>query len=306
MAPPPSPPPAVQAPAPRRDAPFRGIGLILLSTVFLTAGDVASKYLASSLPALQIVWLRYIVFAGIMLAVALPGGRARIASRRPGLQVLRGFAVTISSIVFVSSLRYLPIADATATSFVTPVFVTALAIVMLGEKVGWRRWTATIVGLIGVIIVVRPGGSGFQAASILPVLSAFSWAFSLIITRMMSTTENPITTLTWSAVIGAIMISALLPFVWQPLTREAIAIGILIGVISTVGHWLVILAFRHADASLLAPFSYVQLLWAALMGFWLFSVLPDMFTLLGAAIITGSGLYTAHRERIRAREIARR
>lgn len=306
LAPPPSPPPVVLTPAPRRDAPFRGIGLILLSTVFLTAGDVASKYLASSVPALQIVWLRYVVFAGIMLAVALPAGRARIASRRPGLQVLRAFAVTISSIIFVSSLRYLPIADATATSFVTPVFVTALAIFMLGEKVGWRRWTATIVGLVGVVIVVRPGGSGFQAASVLPVLSAFSWAFSLIITRMMSTTENPITTLTWSAVIGAVMISALLPLVWQPLTTEAIAIGVLIGVISTVGHWLVILAFRHADASLLAPFSYVQLLWATLMGFWLFAVLPDMFTLIGAAIITGSGLYTAHRERIRARDVNRR
>lgn len=302
MAPAPSPASSIQ-PSQRRENALRGIGFILLSTGFLTAGDVASKYLAASAPALQIVWLRYLVFAAIMLAFALPGGRARLRSKRPLLQLLRGVAVTISSIIFVSSLRYLPIADATATSFVTPLFVTALAIPILGEKVGWRRWTATIVGLVGVVIVVRPGGSSFQIAAILPVVSALSWAFSLIVTRIMSSTETPVTTLTWSAVIGAVILTAFQPLTWQPPTQETIWIALFIGVISTIGHWFVILAFRHADASLLAPFSYIQLLWAAVMGYFLFAVLPDAMTLLGAVIITASGLYTAHRERIRAREL---
>jgi len=287
----------------RRDAGLRGIGLILLSTVFLSGADVVSKYLAASLPALQITWLRYCAFTVIMLALAWRGGgRARLRTQRPKLQLLRGFAVAASSIVFVLSLKYLPIADATATSFVTPLFVTALSIPLLGEKVGWRRWTATTVGLIGVLIVVRPGGSGFQLASLLPVVSALTWAFSLIVTRQMSTTESPLTTLAWSAMIGLGVVSLLLPFAWQPLTAESVLLGVFIGVASTIGHWLVILAFRHADASLLAPFSYAQLLWVSVFGFFLFAALPDLWTLVGAVIIAGSGLYTAHRERIRARE----
>jgi len=287
----------------RRDAGLRGIGLILLSTIFLSSADVASKYLAASLPALQITWLRYCAFTVIMLGLAWRGGgRVRLATQRPKLQLLRGFAVAASSIVFVLSLKYLPIADATATSFVTPLFVTALSIPLLGEKVGWRRWTATTVGLVGVLIVVRPGGSGFQLASLLPVLSALTWAFALIVTRQMSTTESPLTTLAWSAMIGLGVVSLLLPFAWQPLTLQSVLLGIFIGVASTIGHWLVILAFRHADASLLAPFSYAQLLWVSVFGFFLFAALPDLWTLVGAVIIAGSGLYTAHRERIRARE----
>ena len=287
----------------RRDAGLRGIGLILLSTIFLSSADVASKYLAASLPALQITWLRYCAFTVIMLGLAWRGGgRVRLATQRPKLQLLRGFAVAASSIVFVLSLKYLPIADATATSFVTPLFVTALSIPLLGEKVGWRRWTATTVGLVGVLIVVRPGGSGFQLASLLPVLSALTWAFALIVTRQMSTTESPLTTLAWSAMIGLGVVSLLLPFAWQPLTLQSVLLGIFIGVASTIGHWLVILAFRHADASLLAPFSYAQLLWVSVFGYFVFAALPDLWTLVGAVIIAGSGLYTAHRERIRARE----
>jgi drug/metabolite transporter (DMT)-like permease len=287
----------------RRDAGLRGIGLILLSTIFLSGADVVSKYLAASLPALQITWLRYCAFTVIMLSLAWRGGgRARLRTQRPKLQLLRGFAVAASSIVFVLSLKYLPIADATATSFVTPLFVTALSIPLLGEKVGWRRWAATTVGLVGVLIVVRPGGSGFQLASLLPVVSALTWAFALIVTRQMSTTESPLTTLAWSAMIGLGVVSLLLPFAWQPLTFQSVLLGIFIGVASTIGHWLVILAFRHADASLLAPFSYAQLLWVSVFGFFLFAALPDLWTLVGAVIIAGSGLYTAHRERIRARE----
>ena len=288
---------------PRRDNVFRGIGLILLTTCFFTTSDVASKYLADHVPALQITWLRYCAFLAIILAIAFRTGKARLRTKRPVLQVLRGLGVVASSILFVSSLKYLAIADATATSFVTPLFVTALSIPLLGETVGWRRWLATLVGLVGVLIVVRPGGAGFQLASLLPVVSALSWAFGLIMTRMMSTTENPITTLAYSAIVGFIVLTAMLPLQWQPLSGQTILIGMFIGIASTIGHWLLILAYRHADASLLAPFSYAQLLWASLFGYFLFAVLPDIWTLVGAVIIAGSGLYTAHRERIRARLI---
>ncbi len=305
--PPPLPRPDPAAPLPagqRRSNPLRGIGLILLSSLFLSAADTISKLMTTSVPPLQVTFLRYGVFVAIMLAVVWrSGGMATMRTRRPGLQVLRGIGVAASSILFVISLKYLPIADATATSFVSPLFVTALSIPILGEVIGWRRWSATVVGLIGVLIVVRPGGSGFQLASLLPVVSALTWAFALIVTRIMSTTESPLTTLVWSALIGFSIATALMPFVWQPVTSEILLLGLFIGVASTIGHWLVILAFRHADASLLAPFSYMQLLWVSVFGFLLFSVLPDLWTLVGAAIIAGSGLYTAHRERIRARRV---
>lgn len=275
---------------------------MLVTGVFFTAADAASKLLTADISAIQVIWLRYGAFAAIMLALVWrAGGRSRLRTQRPTLQILRGLGVTLSSILFTMGLQHLPIADATASSFIAPLFVTALSIPMLGETIGWRRWAATLIGLIGVVIVVRPGGSGFQGASLLPVASALSWAFAMIITRMMSRTESPLTTLTYSALIGFAIVSLAVPFVWQPLTWTFLLMGLFIGMTSTIGHWLLVTAFRHADASLLAPFSYLQLLWASMFGYLLFAVLPDLWTLVGAVIIAGSGLYTAHRERIKAR-----
>lgn len=289
----------------RRDAPLRGIGLVLVTGIFFNAADVASKVLTAEISPLQVIWLRYGTFTIIMLAVVWrAGGSSLLRTQRPMLQFLRGLGVTLSSILFVMGLRYLPIADATASSFVAPLFVTALSIPILGETIGWRRWTATLVGLVGVLIVVRPGGSGFQSASLLPVASALAWAFAMIITRMMSRTESPLTTLAYSAMIGFALVSLFMPFVWQPLTWTFLLIGLFIGVSSTVGHWLLVSAFRYADASLLAPFSYLQLLWASILGYLVFSALPDFWTLVGAVIIACSGLYTAHRERIRAKSLS--
>jgi drug/metabolite transporter (DMT)-like permease len=305
----PLPEPPVLAPqkdAPRVDNSMRGIALVLLSSVFMTSGDIASKVLATTLPALQITWMRYGTFAAIMLtAVFFMGGFRKMHTRRPGLQALRAIGVTISSVLFVSSLRELPMADATATSFVSPLFVTALSIPILGEIVGWRRWAATIIGLIGVLIVVRPGGEGFHVASLFVLASSFLWAFSLIVTRMMSRTETPVITLAYSATLGFVMLSLVVPFVWQALDLHAVLIGVFVGGISTIGHWFLILAFRHADASLLAPFAYAQLIWASLFGYLVFAAVPDLWTYVGAAIIIASGLYTAHRERIRARKLFR-
>lgn len=288
----------------RHDAPLRGIGLVLLAALFFSSSDVVSKYLAADLPALQITWIRYATFAVIMLAIISQSGGIHLRTKRPALHILRGCGLVCSSIVFVTGLRYLPVADATATSFVTPLFVTALSIPLLGERVGWRRWAATLVGLAGVLIVVRPGGQSFQLASLLPVISALSWAFGLIITRLMSGTENPISTMTYSALVGLAVVSLFAPFYWQPLTMEQLVLCLVVGLVSTTGHWFMILAFRHADASVLAPFTYSQLFWASLFGFFLFNVLPDGWTIVGSVIIACSGLYIAHRERIRAREIS--
>jgi drug/metabolite transporter (DMT)-like permease len=300
------PPPKTAVPAVlagHADRPLRGILMVMGSTIFLASSDAMAKYLSRDLPAIEIAWLRFTVFVLIMLPMVLMSPGA-LRSTRPGAQVLRGVAMLVSSIFFILAIRYLPIAEATSTAFVAPIFVTGLSIVFLGEKVGMRRWAATIVGLIGVLVIVRPGSAAFQATAILPILSALGWACALVLTRRITGHDSAITTMAFSAVVGFLILSAFVPLVWiYPGWRE-IGIGCAIGVSSTIGHWIVVRAFRYADASVLAPFSYSQLLWVSILGFLMFGEVPDLWTLGGAAIIISSGVYTAHRERARRAAIA--
>jgi len=296
-------PPQRSAPA-RADRPFRGIVLILASTVFLGASDVTAKYLSATLPSIEIAWIRFLVFALIMSPAMFPGSPLfALHSARPGLQALRGVALVGSSLFFISGLRFLPIAEASATGFVAPLFVTALSILFLRESVGLRRWIATAVGLFGVIIILRPGTGAFHPAAIFPIVSALAWACTLIMTRMMSGREHVLTTMTYSSIVGACILTALVPLVWVSPSWRDIVFGILIGLASTAGQWIVVLAFRYADASVLAPFSYSQLLWVGILGFVIFGEVPDTWTITGAVFIVGSGLYTAHRERVRRSQL---
>ena len=296
--------PATRTAPARADRPFRGIALILASTVFLGASDVTAKYLSATLPSIEIAWIRFLVFALIMSPAMVPGSPLyALRSQRPGLQAMRGVALLGSSLFFISGLRFLPIAEASATGFVAPLFVTALSIVFLGETVGVRRWLATAVGLIGVLIILRPGTGAFHPAAFFPIVSALAWACTLIMTRMMSGRDHAITTMTYSSIVGVCILSALVPFVWVAPSWHDILFGIFIGLASTAGQWIVVLAFRYADASVLAPFSYTQLLWVSILGFVIFGEVPDVWTVTGAVFIVGSGLYTAHRERVRRSQL---
>jgi drug/metabolite transporter (DMT)-like permease len=286
--------------------PLWGIALMVASTVFFSGADVITKALASSLPAIEIAWLRYVTFAALLIPLlAVPGGRAALRSSRPGLQVLRGLGTVGSAILFTSGLVFLPVADSTAIYFISPILITALSIPILGEVVGWRRWTAALVGLLGVLIVIRPGTSAFHLAAFLPLLGAMSWAGAAVVTRLMSGSDKPLTTLAYSAAVGLAVLTALLPFGWVTPTMEQLGLGVCVGILSTTGHWLVVLAYRHATASSVAPYSYVQLIWAAGLGFAVFGSLPDSWTVVGAGVIALSGLYTAYRERARARTASR-
>jgi drug/metabolite transporter (DMT)-like permease len=293
------PPPRGRAPA-RSDRPFRGIALILLSTIFLSTSDTAAKYLSHTLPSVEIAWMRFVVFALIMAPAMLPGSPLfAMRTSRLKIQLMRGLMLLGSSVLFITGLRYLPIAEASATSFVAPLFVTALSIIFLSEKVGVRRWIATGIGLTGVIVILRPGTGAFQIAALLPIASAFAWACTLVMTRVMSGREHAMTTMTYSSIVGVCVMSAMVPFVWVAPSVNAVLLGLLVGIASTTGQWIVVLAFRYADASVLAPFSYIQLLWVSIFGFMIFGEVPDAWTMTGAAIIVASGLYTAHRERVR-------
>jgi len=279
--------------------------MIVASTVFLASSDAMAKYLVRSMPAPEVAWIRFLVFVLIMLPIVLaPSSANPMRSTRPLVQVARGLALLSSSIFFIIGLGFLPIAEAAATAFIAPVFVTGLSIVFLGEKVGMRRWIATTVGLIGVLVVVRPGTSAFHPAAVFPILSALGWAVALVLTRKITGGDRAITTMAFTAITGFLVMSVVVPFYWISPSWPQILLGVAIGVSSTFGHWIVVLAFRYADASVLAPFSYVQLVWVSLLGFFVFGEVPDAWTFGGAAIIIASGVYTAHRERVRRAQIA--
>lgn len=296
--------PAKAAPA-RADRPLRGILLLLAATICLGTSDVTSKYLSTTLPSIEIAWIRFLVFLLIMVPAMVPGSRLySLRTSQRSLQLWRGAAVLGSSVLFISGLRFLPIAEASATSFIAPLLVTALSIPFLGERVGLRRWIATAIGLAGVLIILRPGTGAFHIAAVFPLVSASAWACALIMTRMMSGKEHAATTMAYSSIVGFAIVTALVPFVWVNPTWHDILFGVIIGIASTAGQWIVVLAFRYADASVLAPFSYTQLLWVSFLGFVVFGEIPDGWTTTGAVIIVASGLYTAHRERVRHSQLA--
>jgi drug/metabolite transporter (DMT)-like permease len=282
----------------RADNPLRGIALIVASTLFLSASDVTSKYIATYLPPLEIAWFRFAGFV-VILAPILIMRPWLLRAARPGLQVLRGATLAGSSLLFISALPFLPLAEATATSFVAPLFVTGLSIPLLGEKIGVRRLVAACIGFLGVLIVVRPGSSTFHPAAVLTLTSALGWALTLVVTRKMSGDDSSLTTLTYSALVGLILLSLLVPLVWVTPSTSIFLLACCVAVLSTVGQWIVVLAYRYGDASVLAPFTYSQLIWATGFGYLVFAALPDVWTFVGAVVIITSGVYTAHRERIR-------
>jgi drug/metabolite transporter (DMT)-like permease len=293
-----------QADAAGRDEPMRGIPLLLSAIALFSVSDALAKHLGETLPPVEIAWLRYLAFLALATVPLLrPGGAALLVSRAPGLQVLRGLGVVGSALAFIVALGFLPLAEATAINFVSPAFVTVLSVFFLGERVGWRRWSAIAVGMVGMLIIVRPGAAAFQPEALLPMLSSAAWAAAVIVTRRMGTLDAPATTLFWTAATGFVVLTLLLPFgVTLPDARQ-LAIGLLIGLVSSAAQWLVVLAYRAAPASVLAPFSYSQLVFSGLLGVLVFGTVPDRWTLLGAAIIAASGLYMAHRERVRSKAV---
>jgi drug/metabolite transporter (DMT)-like permease len=284
------------------DDPLRAIAFAVSATVLFGASDTISKYLSGSLPIVEFIWIRYVLF--LVMATYLVGRlpSRSVRARNPGLQVVRGLCVVGSSILFVYGVRQMTMAQATTISFLSPMLITVLSIPLLGETVGVRRWAAVAAGMLGMLVVVRPGMGGFQPAALFGVASSLCWALALIITRKIAMSDAPQTTVLWSAAIGTGILTLLLPFeaVWP--TGKQFGLSLVLGILASGGQWLVILAHRIAPASLLAPFFYGQLLWVTALGFLVFGNLPDTWTVAGAGIIIASGLYTAHRERIRSRQ----
>lgn len=265
--------------------------------------DTAAKYLTQWYAPTFIVWVRYASNLAILLAfLAARGELARLRTARPGLQFARGLLLAVATLIFFTSLSVLPLADANAISFVMPLFVAALAVPMLGERLEMPRLLAIFVGLAGAFIIVRPGSDLFTPYALLPLGMALCNALYQILTRKLAGLEHPLTSLVWGALVGDALLSLALPFVWS--APQAAFHGVLIvviGVLASLGHWLLIRAYDHASATLLAPYTYSSLVWAMLLGWLVFGDFPDGLSLIGMGIIVCAGLYLANRQRYAVR-----
>jgi len=283
------------------DNPIRGIALSLLASIMFAVSDTAAKFLSNDVPVTAINWVRYVIFLGMALYLARDLPRSAWRPRRPGLQVIRAIAVLGSATLFIYGVQAMTIAQAITISFLSPLVITVLAIPMLGEHVGPRRGAAVIAGLFGVLLVVRPGLDGFEPAALFGVASATCWSVGMILTRRLNGIDSAETTVLWSAAIGQILLTLMLPFDFAWPTATQWVLLVILSVFVSLGQWVTILAHRYAPASLVAPFSYSQLIWVIITGYLVFADWPDAATFGGAAIIIASGLYIAHRERLAAR-----
>ncbi|MDE2384717.1 MAG: DMT family transporter [Alphaproteobacteria bacterium] len=261
--------------------------------------DSTMKYALQTLPLLEVTWARF--FFATLIAAAIAGRNLPQIARTqaPGMQAFRSLFLAITTGLFNAGITYVPLPTGTIIMFLSPILVTALSGLVLGEHVGWRRWSSIAVGFLGALIVIRvweTGLAGLNHGALLLLAAAFTNATYQVATRKLRA-ENPLTTLLYSAAFGALITSLMVPFQWQAPDLWGWGLFLLAGTAGCVGHLCLIRAYSDAPATVVAPFSYSSLLWATLSGFAIWGDLPGLSTLAGAALIIGSGLYIFLRER---------
>jgi drug/metabolite transporter (DMT)-like permease len=283
--------------------PAVGIALTVLAVFMFTLMDTIGKSLTATYPVVQVVWARYF-FNLLVLGFLLPsrGVVELVRTRHLGLQIGRGALVAVATLCMIAAISVVPLADAYAITFTAPLMVTLFSIPLLGEQVGWRRWTAILVGFGGVLIVIRPGFAEVHPAMLLLVVTAMCFALYQILTRQVSRVpgESTFAMLFYLSLVGAVAFTAAAPFFWHPVAPQDWVWMVAMGVLGALGHMLLIRALTLAPASLVAPFVYTQIIWAVGLGYLVFADLPDVWMLIGGAVIVGSGLYVFYREAVRS------
>lgn len=282
--------------------PLRGILLIMLAVFMFSSMDTLAKHMLKreAYPLPPLIFARYAVHLAFMLALLAPRmGLNLVRTQRLGLQVLRGLLLVASTAFFYLSLTYLPLAEAAAISFVGPVLVAALSGPLLRERIGRRQWLAVGLGFLGVLIIVRPGGGVFTVHAVFPLICALLFSLYQVLTRKLAGRENAMTTLFFTALVGALITALPLPFTWQTPSMLQLTFMIGIGMFGGFGHFLLIRAVEHASPAALAPFVYTQLVWSTLLAFLAFGEFPDSGSLLGMAVIIAGGLVAVNWEQIR-------
>mgnify|MGYP000503890675 CR=1 FL=1 len=278
---------------------MKAITFNLLAWVMLPIMDGFAKYLSADLPVLQITWARYFFTVAFTLPIMFFFFRENLVwTDKPKLQFIRGLILLTANICFFYSISVIPLANALTLAFVAPLIVTAFSPIFLGERVGYRRWSAVIIGFIGSLVVIRPGFVEINLASLAALGTGIMYGFYLIITRKLSTSDSPLLTLLLTGVVGAIIISIIMPFVWVKPTFNQWSMMAAIGIFASIGHLFIILSLKYADASKLAPFSYFEIVTNIIIGYYFFGDFPDNWTFLGLFIIVFSGIYISRRENL--------
>ncbi len=275
---------------------MKAVTFNLLAWVMLPIMDGIAKYLSSDLPVLQITWARYFFTVFFTLPIMFFLFKKYLVwTTNPKLQFLRGLILLLANICFFYSISIISLAKALTLAFIAPLIVTAFSPFFLGEKVGYRRWLAVIIGFVGTLVVIRPGFVDINLASIAALITGILYGFYLIITRKLSSSDNPLLTLLLTGVVGAIIISLIIPIVWVQPSLTQWSLMAAVGIFACIGHFFLILSLKYADASKLAPFSYFEIITNIIIGYYFFGDFPDNWTFLGLFIIVSAGIYIFRR-----------
>ena len=278
-----------------------GIGLALSAMACFATLDTTTKYVSTSVPLLMALWFRY-AFQAVATTLAVLPARGRKAWRtaHPKFQLLRGALLLASSLLAFFSLKYMPVAEFTAIVMIAPLVITLLASKSLGEKVSKTRWALVMGGFAGTLIIIRPGHDAFEWTALLPLGLVVTNSWFQLLTSKLAKTEDPVTMHLYTGWVGTLLASVALPFVWEPLTSWTLWGWLsLMGLMATVGHFMLILAYRRAPAAAVTPYIYSQIGFAMLGGWLAFSYVPDQWSMIGmvmVAVFGAAGAWLAVRE----------
>jgi len=270
--------------------PLYGILLILISCVLFSSQDGISKYLTLFYSPILVVWMRFVIQVCLTAAVFMPRmGVSILHTKQLKLQLVRGVCMVIASVSFVVGLLYVPIGEATAVVFLSPLLLTWFAGKILKEKIKLGQWIAVGSGLVGVMVIVRPGSDLFTPAILLPLTGAFSMAIFQLLTRRLLTTDHIVSTNFITGVFCTIIMSSLVWYFWETPTLPHFLLMLVGGSFATIGHLLLTYSYRHGSVVMLAPFSYAQIVFSSIVAFLYFGHIPDQLTIVGMTIIILSG-----------------
>lgn len=274
---------------------LHGIGFAILATACFATLDTTARQVSASLSVLVALWFRYAIQALITTAVVWPGrGRKVLRTLHPRFQLARGLLLFTCSLLAFFSLKYMPVGEFTSVVLLAPLVITLLAASILKEKISTLRWFLVLGGFLGTLVIIRPGSQHFDWTVLLPLMLVGTNAGFQILTSKMAQTEDPVTMHFYTGWIGTLLASLLLPFVWEMPSEWAVWLQlILMGVLASIGHFLLILAYARAPAATLTPYMYVQIGFAVLGGWLVFDHLPDQWTFLGMGLVALCGALAA-------------
>lgn len=275
---------------------------MVASTLLFASMHAAIRHAAQELHPFQVAFFRNFFGLLVFLPVIMRLGVGFLRTDRLHLHALRAVMNVIAMLMFFTALTLIPLAKVTALSFTAPLFIAVLSVIILGERMRIRRWTATILGFSGMLVIVRPGMTELELGSILVIVSSAVWALTMILIKFMTRTESSLTITGYMSILLSILSLGPAIWVWRHPSIDAWIWLVFIGVVGTLAQLALAEAVKQADAGAIMPFDFLKLIWAAGLGYVLYTEIPDTYTWVGAAIIFASGSYIAYRESVVARQ----